>query len=95
MMRTLSGRLTMAMMGIDHPAGTADEAARDIYSLGERIAAALQLHPMSERRLRVVEADLDDSPPTRVTRMHRRRCRSRRCSSACVSSASRRKRRGG
>jgi cytochrome P450 len=57
--RTLSGRLTMEMMGITPASGDADEAALEIFSLGERIAAALQLRPLAGSRLAKVRTDLD------------------------------------
>lgn len=56
---TLSGRLTMEMMGITPVTGDADEAAREIFALGERIAAALQLRPLKSNQLAAVRADLD------------------------------------
>lgn len=57
--RTVSGRLTMEMMGITPAIGDADEAACEIFSLGERIAAALQLRPLGTSRLAKVRGDLD------------------------------------
>jgi cytochrome P450 len=59
MARTLSGRLTMEMMGITPAAPDRDHAAREIFALGERIAAALQLRPLSGSRLARVQEDLD------------------------------------
>jgi len=57
--RTLSGRLTMEMMGITPPVGDADHTALEVFSLGERIAAALQLRPLGRGRLARVREDLD------------------------------------
>lgn len=57
--RTFSGRLTMELMGIAAPDGERDAAARDVFALGERIAAALQLRPLTGRRLARVRGDLD------------------------------------
>lgn len=56
--RTFSGRLTMELMGIS-PEGDRDAAARDVFALGERIAAALQLRPLTGHRLARVRGDLD------------------------------------
>lgn len=57
--RTFSGRLTMELMGISSPEGARDAAARDVFALGERIAAALQLRPLTGHRLARVRGDLD------------------------------------
>ena len=69
MMRTLSGRLTMAMIGVVSPPEgerATDEAAREVFALGERIAAALRFAPLPEEALRPVQGDID-----RLTRMAR------------------------
>ena len=58
LMRTMSGRLTMAMIGVSSDAD-ADDRARDVFALGERIAAALRFHPLPERVLEPVRSDVD------------------------------------
>jgi cytochrome P450 len=64
--RALSGRLTLTLMGVEpaSPAQVADDAtvdadALEVHALGERIASALQLSRLPERRLGTVQADLD------------------------------------
>ncbi|MES2524356.1 MAG: cytochrome P450 [Gemmatimonadota bacterium] len=57
--RTLSGRLTFTLLGTT-PQGTpaeVDERARQVHALGERIAAALQLAPLTGTRLAAVQKD--------------------------------------
>ncbi len=58
MMRTLSGRLTMAMIGVE-AGGDADERARDVFALGERIASALRFSRLPEKALAPVRADIE------------------------------------
>jgi cytochrome P450 len=58
-MRTLSGRLAMEMIGINADDSAADEAARHIVALAERIAAEFRLRPLSARRVRRMQADID------------------------------------
>jgi cytochrome P450 len=58
-MRTLSGRVAMEMIGVTPDDGTADEAARDIVSLGERVASQFWIHPLPAQRLRKIQADID------------------------------------
>ena len=57
--RVLSGRLTMEMMGISPGDEDRNAAALRLFVLGERIAAALQLHPLTGSRLERVREDLD------------------------------------
>lgn len=64
--RTLSGRLTLTLMGVEPgpPVPGARDGADDtdalaVHALGERIASALQLSRLPERRLGAVQADLD------------------------------------
>lgn len=59
MTRTLSGRLTMEMMGIRSTSNEEDRTALEIFSLGERIAAALQLRPFHSRELERIKGDID------------------------------------
>ena len=58
-MRTLSGRLAMEMIGVTPNDGTADEAARDIAALGERVTAEFGFRPLPARRVRRIQADID------------------------------------
>jgi cytochrome P450 len=58
-MRTLSGRLALEMMGVTPNDGTADQAAREIVVLGERLSSEFRFRPLSGRRLRTVQADVD------------------------------------
>lgn len=57
--RTLSGRLTLTLMGAtpDAPDDEIDALARDVHALGERIASALRLEPLSARILADVQRD--------------------------------------
>jgi cytochrome P450 len=57
-MRTLSGRLAMKMIGVTPDDGAADEAARDIVALGERVAAEFRFRPLPARRVRRMQADI-------------------------------------
>jgi cytochrome P450 len=57
--RVFSGRLTMEMMGIAPEDEDRNAAALRVFVLGERIAAALQLHPLTGSRLESVRGDLD------------------------------------
>lgn len=58
-MRTLSGRLAMEMIGVTPDGRTADDAARDIVSIGERVAAQFWIDLLPDRRLRRIQADID------------------------------------
>ena len=58
-MRTLSGRLAMEMIGVTPADGTADQAARGLVALGERVAAEFRLRRLSVRRARRMKADID------------------------------------
>lgn len=57
--QTLSGRLTLALLGAipDAPRDRQDAAARDVHALGERIAGALQLSPLGGSKLARVQRD--------------------------------------
>ncbi len=66
--RALSGRLTLTLMGVAPRSGRftggddgaeSDAEALDVHALGERIASALQLSRLPQRRLGAVQADLD------------------------------------
>src|SRR5205814_745222 len=57
-MRTLSGRLAIKMIGVTPDEGTADEAARDIVALGERVAAEFRFRPLPARLVRRMQADI-------------------------------------
>ena len=90
--RTLSGRLTLVLLGAV-PEASPDEQdamARDVHALGERIASALQLSPLDGARLARVQRDharliayateafsRDDLPPeSLVARLKRLGCSS-------------------
>ena len=57
--RTLSGRLTLTLLGVTPRASAAhlDVMARDVHALGERIASALRLSPLRETSLARVRGD--------------------------------------
>jgi len=62
--RTLSGRLTLTLMGVvpavvnDADDAALDEASREVHALGERIASALRLSRLGSVRVETVQADL-------------------------------------
>lgn len=62
--RTLSGRLTLTLMGVvpavvnDADDAALDAASREVHALGERIASALRLSRLGSVRVETVQADL-------------------------------------
>ena len=62
--RTLSGRLTLTLMGAvpavadDADEAALDDASRDVHALGQRIASALQLSKLATSGVEAVQADL-------------------------------------
>jgi cytochrome P450 len=56
-MRVLSGRLTFDMLGVPLEAERADDACREIISLGERIAAGLDFRRPGDTRLASAKAN--------------------------------------
>ena len=78
-MRTLSGRLAMEMIGVTPDEGHLDQAALDIVALGERIAAEFRLSPtlgpagFTDTSATSIASAVMPAMPTRLTVGSRRR----------------------